>query len=233
MKSIELFAGIGGIALAAEWAGIETVAFCERESFCQKVLNKNFPGVPIFDDVCTLNRQLLEEKGVIEPGGTIDIISGDSLASLTVLPGSEKARKMTATSGRKCLGSSKSLNPLGLLVKTLLTSQTWNSTARYLTWKTQVTKGNRLLYCTCAVDAKHRRDRTFVVAYSDSFGRMERKGQPKKIQQSREEQLQREKAVNPSCQNLYTAVTKLFRHPQRAITKDGDRTANSRVYRRG
>lgn len=33
MKSIELFAGIGGIALAAEWAGIETVAFCEREPF--------------------------------------------------------------------------------------------------------------------------------------------------------------------------------------------------------
>ncbi|WP_373690319.1 DNA cytosine methyltransferase [Bacillus halotolerans] len=76
MKSIELFAGIGGIALAAEWVGIETVAFCEREPFCQKVLNKNFPGVPIFDDVRTLNRQLLEEKGVIEPGGTIDIISG-------------------------------------------------------------------------------------------------------------------------------------------------------------
>ncbi|MFS3933931.1 DNA cytosine methyltransferase [Bacillus subtilis] len=76
MKSIELFAGIGGIALAAEWAGIETVAFCEREPFCQKVLNKNFPGVPIFDDVRTLNRQLLEDKGVIEPGGTIDIISG-------------------------------------------------------------------------------------------------------------------------------------------------------------
>ncbi len=129
-----------GIALAAEWAGIETVAFCEREPFCQKVLNKNFPGVPIFDDVRTLNRQLLEDKGVIEPDGTIDIISGDSLASLTVLPGSEEARKMTATSGRKCLGSSKNLDPLGLLVKTLLTSQTWSSTARYLTWKVRVTK---------------------------------------------------------------------------------------------
>ncbi|MDI6660027.1 DNA cytosine methyltransferase, partial [Bacillus subtilis] len=47
MKSIELFAGIGGIARAAEWAGFETVAFCESEPFCQKVLNKNFPGVPI------------------------------------------------------------------------------------------------------------------------------------------------------------------------------------------
>ncbi|MEC2214113.1 DNA cytosine methyltransferase [Bacillus velezensis] len=61
MKSIELFADIGGIALAAEWASVETVAFCEREP-CQKVLNKNFPDVPIFSDVCTLNRQFLEEE---------------------------------------------------------------------------------------------------------------------------------------------------------------------------
>ncbi|MEK4218822.1 MULTISPECIES: DNA cytosine methyltransferase [unclassified Bacillus (in: firmicutes)] len=75
-KGIDLFARIGGIALAAEWVGIETVAFCEREPICQKVLNKNFSGVPIFDDVCTLNRQLLEEKGMIESGETIDIISG-------------------------------------------------------------------------------------------------------------------------------------------------------------
>lgn len=75
MKSIELFAGIGGIALAAEWAGIETVAFCEKDPFCQKILNKHWPEVPIFDDVRTLNKQTLIEKGVIEPDGTIDIIS--------------------------------------------------------------------------------------------------------------------------------------------------------------
>ncbi|WP_188738651.1 DNA cytosine methyltransferase, partial [Oceanobacillus neutriphilus] len=74
MKSIELFAGIGGISLAAEWAGIETVAFCEREPFCQKVLQKHWPDVPIFDDVKTLNKQTLIDGGV--DVGTIDIISG-------------------------------------------------------------------------------------------------------------------------------------------------------------
>jgi DNA (cytosine-5)-methyltransferase 1 len=72
MRSIELFAGIGGIALAAEWAGIETVAFCEREPFCQKVLNKHWPDVPIFDDVRTLNKDVLEQRGIKE----IDLISG-------------------------------------------------------------------------------------------------------------------------------------------------------------
>ena len=76
MKSIELFAGIGGITLAADWAGIETVAFCEINPFGQKVLAKNFPDKPIYSDVKELSREQLESDGVIEKNGTIDIISG-------------------------------------------------------------------------------------------------------------------------------------------------------------
>lgn len=62
MNSIELFAVIGGIRLAAEWAGIETKAFCEIKPFAQKVLQKHLPDVPIFDDVRTLNKEALEER---------------------------------------------------------------------------------------------------------------------------------------------------------------------------
>lgn len=76
MKSIELFAGIGGIALASEWAGIETVALCEREPFCQRVLKKNWPNIPIFDDVFKLNKEELIKRGIIREDETIDIISG-------------------------------------------------------------------------------------------------------------------------------------------------------------
>lgn len=76
MKSIELFAGVGGISLAAHWAGIETIAFCEQNHFCQKVISKNFPDYPIYDDVCTLTKDKLIADGVIEKNGTIDIISG-------------------------------------------------------------------------------------------------------------------------------------------------------------
>ncbi|PYS88173.1 MAG: DNA (cytosine-5-)-methyltransferase [Acidobacteria bacterium] len=39
---IDLFSGIGGFALAARWAGFRTVAFCEIDGYCQKVLAKNF-----------------------------------------------------------------------------------------------------------------------------------------------------------------------------------------------
>lgn len=51
LTHLSLFSGIGGIDLAAEWAGFKTVAFVERDKFCQKVLAKNFPGVPIHDDI--------------------------------------------------------------------------------------------------------------------------------------------------------------------------------------
>ena len=54
MKHIDLFSGIGGFALAASWAWGEdhnVVCFCEMDKFCQKVLNKHWPGTPIVEDV--------------------------------------------------------------------------------------------------------------------------------------------------------------------------------------
>lgn len=46
-----LFSGIGGFDLAARWAGFETAWFVEREPFCQQVLSKHWPGVPVHGDI--------------------------------------------------------------------------------------------------------------------------------------------------------------------------------------
>ena len=54
MRMLDLFSGIGGFSLAASWAGIETVAFCEQDAYCQKVLRKHWPDVPIVDDIFKL-----------------------------------------------------------------------------------------------------------------------------------------------------------------------------------
>lgn len=54
LKVLDLFSGIGGFSLGLERAGgFETVAFCEIEPYCRKVLAKHWPGVKQYDDVCT------------------------------------------------------------------------------------------------------------------------------------------------------------------------------------
>ena len=67
MRALDLFSGIGGFALAGESVGIETAAFCEIEPFAVNVLQKRFPGVPVFPDV--------RELGGDSIGG-IDIVCG-------------------------------------------------------------------------------------------------------------------------------------------------------------
>lgn len=55
MKVLDLFSGIGGFSLGLERAGMQTVAFCEIDPFCRKVLAKHWPEVPIYEDVTTLD----------------------------------------------------------------------------------------------------------------------------------------------------------------------------------
>ena len=57
LKVLDLFSGIGGFSYAAEHlvGGFETTQFVEINPYCQKVLRKNFPNVPIHDDITTFN----------------------------------------------------------------------------------------------------------------------------------------------------------------------------------
>jgi DNA (cytosine-5)-methyltransferase 1 len=170
MRSIELFAGIGGIALAAEWADIETVAFCEREPFCQKVLKKHWPKVPIFDDVKTLNRQLLEEKGVIEPGGTIDIISGGFPCQPYSLAGKRKGKEDDRDLWPEMFRIIKELRPTWVVGENVANFVNMELDRTLSNLESIGYKGQSFIIPACAVDAKHRRERTFIVAYSDSGG---------------------------------------------------------------
>ena len=48
---LDLFSGIGGFSLGLERAGMRTVAFCEIDPYCQAVLRKHWPDVPVYGDV--------------------------------------------------------------------------------------------------------------------------------------------------------------------------------------
>ena len=55
MKVLDLFSGIGGFSLGLESTGeFSTIAFCEMDLYCQRILTKHWPYVPIYNDVRTM-----------------------------------------------------------------------------------------------------------------------------------------------------------------------------------
>lgn len=73
LTHLSLFSGIGGLDLAAEWAGIKTVGQCEFADYPTKVLEKHWPEVPRWRDIRTLTKDTFYEKTKLR---TVDIISG-------------------------------------------------------------------------------------------------------------------------------------------------------------
>lgn len=64
LRVLDLFSGIGGFSLGLErTGGFKTVAFCEIDPFCQRVLHKHWKGAQIHEDIRGLTRHML--RGVL------------------------------------------------------------------------------------------------------------------------------------------------------------------------
>lgn len=165
MTHLSLFTGIGGIDLAAEWAGFETVAMVERDKFCQQVLAKRFPNVPIYNDVTTFDGYKYEKE--------IDLLS----AGFPCQPHSLAGKRKASSDERdlwgevvRILGETKPRFFLGENVPGLLTSESGRFFGRILNdleslgycvgWATYGAKD---------IGAVHRRNRVFIIAYSKNL----------------------------------------------------------------
>lgn len=169
MKGLSLFSGIGGIDLACEWAGIETVAFCEQEPFCQKVLHKHWPNVPIYDDIRNLSKARLEADGI--DSGAIRIIHGGYPCQPFSIAGNRQGEnddRHLWPEIRRLLQEIKPKWFVGENVANHITlglDQTLSDLEDIgYTWETFVIPA-------VAINAPHRRDRVFIVGFiSDSSG---------------------------------------------------------------
>jgi DNA (cytosine-5)-methyltransferase 1 len=156
----------GGIDLACEWAGIKTVAMCEKEPFCQKVLRKHWPAIPIYDDVCTLTKERLDADGI----GTIDLIHGGYPCQPFSLAGNREGEEDDRHLWPEVLRLIQTIKPrwfvgenvaghVSLGLDIVLSDLEGIGYA----WESFVIPAS-------AVNARHRRERVFIVAYSNSIG---------------------------------------------------------------
>lgn len=181
LKVLSLFAGIGGFDLGLERAGgFETVAFCEIDPFCQKVLAKHWPNVPCFSDV----RELRGEQV-----GAIDVICGGFPCQDISLAGEHAGMGEGTRSGlwSEIVRLTGELRPSFLLVENVAALLSGPSEQRGR-WFGRVLGDMAALgydaewHCIPAsyVGARHRRDRVWILAYPTGIrtGRKNDAGQP-------------------------------------------------------
>ncbi len=161
MKHIGLFEGIGGFSLAARWAGWETVAWCEIDPFCQKVLSFHFPEAQQHGDIKTTDFSIYR--------GKCDIITG----GFPCQPYSAAGKRLGKDDDRhlwpEMLRAIREIQPTWIVGENVRGLTNWNGGVVF----DEVQAGleaigyevQSFILPACAVNAPHRRDRVWIVAY--------------------------------------------------------------------
>jgi len=170
VQVLDLFSGIGGFSLGLERAGpFRTVAFCERDEFCQAVLKKHWPEVPIYEDVRTIPTGGL---------GRVDIIVG----GFPCQPWSVAGQRAGAEDDRDLWPAMaalvEELRPAWLIGENVrgFVNEPMGLQRSLSDLESLGYQAVPFIIPACAVDAPHRRDRVWIVAHADG-GRQPRRGE--------------------------------------------------------
>lgn len=162
LTHLSLFSGIGGIDLAAEWAGFETVGQVEWADYPTKVLEKHWPNVPRWRDI-------RDVKGTDFPSG-ITVVSGGFPCQPFSTAGSQKGKKDDRYLWPEMRRVIREVRPtwvVGENVKGII------SIALDTVCEELESEGYSVqTFCIPAISvgALHKRERVFIVAHATSKG---------------------------------------------------------------
>lgn len=166
MRALDVCAGIGNFTRGLEMAGIETVAFVERDRFCRAELSRTWPTLPIYDDLTTLTKERLDNDGITP----IDILT----AGLPCQPFSAAGRKGGTQDDRHlwpyCFKIIAAVRPVFVLLENVpnVIQMGWLDGVCYDLEGIGYAQ-RAFIIPACAVGLPHRRDRVFIVA-ADTTG---------------------------------------------------------------
>ena len=170
MRHGSLFSGIGGFDLAAEWMGWENVFHCEWNKFGQQVLHYYWPKAICYEDITKTDFSIHR--------GTIDIISG----GFPCQPYSSAGKRLGKEDERhlwpEMLRAIREIQPRWVVGENVRGLTNWNGGMVFDEVQSDLeAEGYEVtpfLLPACAVNAPHRRDRIWFVAYCNSNGLNER-----------------------------------------------------------
>ena len=209
LTHLSLFSGIGGLDLAAEWAGMRTVGQCEIAEYPHAILCKHWPDVPKWRDIRTLTKESFYERTGM---GTVDVVSGGFPCQPFSLAGKQKGKEDDRYLWPELLRVIRELTPrwvIGENVPGIL------RIAAADVVKDLEREGYNVVvfdFEAAAVGALHRRERIVFVANRQS-ARMERfYREPPPVQTKRPREGQSDKSglqitvADGNCKELHVAV---------------------------
>ncbi len=156
MRVLDLFSGIGGFSLGLERAGMETIAFCEREPFCRKVLAKHWPGVPIYDDITTFDGTKYR--------GTADVVCGGFPCQPFSQAGKRRGKSDDRHLWPQMLRVIREVEPRFVIGENVVGLINMELDACLSDLEACGYACGAFVVPACAVDARHRRDRVWILA---------------------------------------------------------------------
>ena len=161
-KIVDLFSGIGGFSYAAEQivGGFETVAFVERDEYCQKVLRKHWHDVPIYSDIRSFNGKEYKDA---------DIVVGGFPCQPWSVAGSQRGSEDDRDLWHEMVRIIEDIRPRWVIGENVSGFVTMPMGLRRSLSDLESIGYKAIPYLipAAAVDAKHRRMRCWVVAFSE------------------------------------------------------------------